>query len=487
MRRYLRGVISILLLPSLIAGWVEQAMARGAPPPNIILVYVDDQGWSGTSVQMDMNVSNSKSDFYETPNLMRFASQSMRFSNAYAPSPLCSPSRASIQTGKSPARIGMTNIIREPSYIKKINEDPKKRKKFRQEHLERKLVEPKSISGISKDDITIAEIIKRIKPEYVTGFLGKWHLGSGGPAYHGYDVHDGETWNSNGQLTPPNPKDTFGITDRALEFLTERDRDGRPFFLLVSYYAVHRKVIALDKTIKKYKGLRPGTRHSHTAYAAMTEDLDEGFGRIIDAVNTRTFRERTYIFYMSDNGAYLHNITNNKPLAKGKGTLWEGGIRVPFIVGGPGIEPGSVSDVPVIGWDLFPTFVDLIGEDISLPDGIEGGSLYDLLFDSAEDNDEINRPHGPQLVWHMPHYADSYGVTPHSAIRFGDYKYIEEYEDGKMYLYNLSTDVSESNNLAKKLPRKTEEMKMRLMRYLNEIENSVPESNPDWCWWCFWR
>lgn len=486
MRKLLVGVMLVFVLLLTINGYVESAITETEIPPNIVLIYVDDQGWTGTSVQMDSDISESKSDFYKTPNLMSFAQQSMRFSNAYASSPVCSPSRISIQTGKSPVQIGMTNIIREPNYMKRINANPKILRKYQKEHMERKLAESASANGIDKNEITIAELIKSANPEYITGHFGKWHLGSGGPAHHGYDIHDGDTWNSDGQLSAPNPKDTFGITDRTLNFLHEREKDARPFFLQISYYAVHEKVIALEKTIMKYESSHTGSRHSNTEHAAMTEDLDEGFGRIIDAIYNHPSNERTYIFYMSDNGAYLHGITNNEPLSRGKGSLWEGGIRVPFLIGGPGISPGSVSDVPVIGWDVFPTIADLIGIDTPLPEGIEGGSLLGILLD-PDGLGDINRPRGSQLVWHMPHYSDSHEVVPHSAIRIGDYKLIEVHESGHLYLYDLIADIGESSNLTQKKPNKTQEMKTKIDNYFNEIGSPSLKSNPDWCWWCFWE
>lgn len=248
--------------------YINSVKADTRKLPNVLLIYVDNQGWTGTSVQMDLKHSESKSDYYNTDNLMRLASRSVRFSNAYASSPVCSPSRISIQTGKSPAQLGMMNIVREPKYVKRINANPDLLKKYQKEHMERKLIEPDSDNGINKEEITIAEFKKSEYPEYITGHFGKWHLGSGGPGYHGYDEHDGDTWNSNGQVEPPNPKDTFGISQRAIKFLNDRVIDKRPFYLQISYYAVHKKVIALDNTIKKYASLPAGNRHSNAAHAA---------------------------------------------------------------------------------------------------------------------------------------------------------------------------------------------------------------------------
>ena len=477
----MRGINS-WLTKALFACTVWCSQANGSP--NIVLLYTDDQGWTGTSVQMDKTNPESKSDYYQTPAVETLASEGMVFSNAYAPSPMCSPSRASVQTGKSPAQLGLTDIIRQFMVQKTPSRVPEKWRRFREEQFEQKLVSGESRLGIPDKEVTIAEFIKSVNSHYVTAHFGKWHLGSGGPYLHGYDAQDGETWNSEGQLYPPNPKDTFGISDRAIHFLEKRKKDKRPYFLQVSYYAVHRDVIALPKTINAYKALPSGQRHKNPAHAAMTEDLDTSVGSILEAINRLGMEDSTYVFYMSDNGAYLLGITNNRPLAKGKAMVWEGGIRVPFIVKGPGIKPGSQSDVPVIGWDLFPTIADLIGSNSQLPAGIEGGSLRSVL---TENTGRVERLRGEQLVWFYPHYQDSIGVTPQSAIRIGKYKLIEEFESGEMFLYDLSSDLSETTNLVKSMPSKANELHTRLHSYLREVDAKYPTQNSEYCGWCFWE
>jgi arylsulfatase A-like enzyme len=469
----------ILLLAFLLAGITsnESDAVGDEVLPNVVFIFVDDQGWTGTSVQMDRDIPESKSDYYKTDNLKRLAQQSMRFSDAYAPAPVCSPSRISVETGKSPAQLSMTNIIYEPN----------PRNPQSQLNEKRKLIAPDSILGIPESEVTVAEMIKSARPEYMTAFFGKWHLGSGGPGKHGYDVHDGDTRNRDGKVKAPNPKDTFGVSNRAIRFLEEREYDNRPFFMVVSYYAVHYKIIALKQSIEKYKEQTPGRRHNHADFAAMTEDLDTGVGRVLDVLDRLKFQDNTYVFYMSDNGAYLRGFTNNIPLAKGKATVWEGGIRVPLLVRGSGIEPGSISEVPVIGWDLFPTFLDLMGIDKPLPEGVEGGSLRSVL--EAGGRGEVPRPR-EELVWHYPHYVehkDVIPVTPQSAIRIGDYKLIEDYDSETIYLYDLQNDIAESRNLATEQREKADEMRGRLHAYLSEINAPMPKKNPDWRWWRFWR
>lgn len=471
--------IWVFLLAFLLAGIVSDVSAavESEALPNVVFIFVDDQGWTGTSVQMDRNTPESKSDYYQTDNLERLAQQSMRFSNAYAPAPVCSPSRISIETGKSPAQLSMTNIIYEPN---PRNPQPPLK-------LKRKLISPDSILGIPESEVTIAEMIKSKRPEYMTAFFGKWHLGSGGPGRHGYDVHDGDTRNRDGNVKPPNPKDTIGVSNRAIRFIEERQKDSQPFFMVVSYYAVHYRIIAHEQSIENYKALSPGRRHNHAAFAAMTEELDTGVGRVLDTLDRLQLKDNTYVFYMSDNGAYLRGATNNTPLAKGKATVWEGGIRVPFLVRGNGIEPGSESDVPVIGWDLFPTFLDLMGIDKPLPEGVEGGSLRSVLESGGRG--EVPR-HREELVWHYPHYInhkDDTPVTPQSAIRIGDYKLIEEYDSETTYLYDLRSDIGESKNLASEQREKADQMRARLYAYLTEIKAPMLKKNPDWRWWRFWR
>lgn len=453
-------------MAALMAALLWTGAAVAAETPNIVLILTDDQGWTGTSVQFDDGVADSRSDFYQTPALERLASEGMRFSNAYAPHPNCSPTRLSIQTGKSPALMRMTDIIGRTKGI--FYED-------------NRLIPPQHINDIPAAELTIAELIKAARPEYVTGHFGKWHLGGGGPGQHGYDEHDGETGNREGNQPDPNPKRIFGVTKRANDFMRSHAAAGDPFFLQVSHYAVHLGIHALASTVGKYESLSPGSRHNHPGHAAMTENLDTGIGMVLDTIDDLGIGDNTYVIMTSDNGSYLKagatQVTTNLPLAGQKASLWEGGIRVPMIVRGPGVAAGSICQVPVIGWDIYPTIRDLLGIDTPLPDGVEGGSMRELLESGG--TGAVARPR-EELVWHFPHYQHAKGTKPQSAIRLGDYKLIKFYETGEVRLYDLAGDLGETRDLSAELPDKAAELDTRLSEYLDAINAPMPVVNPDY-------
>ena len=285
----------------------------GATAPNFVFILADDQSWNGTSVQMHPDRSDSKSDFYRTPNIERLAAQGMIFSHAYSPGPMCSPSRASFQTGKSPAQLRMTNVgggsPASPSH---------------------RLAFPPHSSSLPAEETTIAEVLKQAG--YQTAWFGKWHLGESGPGAHGYDESDGPTGNSDGQTDDPNnPKDIFGITERGIAFMEKNVQAGKPFYLQLWHYAVHGPVQSMEKTEEVYDGAPAGEKHQSTSYAAMTQNLDTGVGMIMDTIKELGIDDNTFVVYMSDHGAGAA-LSSNMPLNQGKGTLWEGGMRVPLIM-----------------------------------------------------------------------------------------------------------------------------------------------------------
>ncbi|MFG0329535.1 MAG: sulfatase [Phycisphaerales bacterium] len=450
-----------------LAGGCESSSraARRPDAPNIILILADDQGWTGTSVEMSDQVTPSRSDYYRTPHLQRFARDGLRFSQAYAPSPNCSPTRAAIQTGKSPAALHMTDIIN-------VSEGNPRWTMF---YDGLPLRPPRPRNALPNEEVTIAERIKAERPEYVTAHFGKWHLGGGGPTEHGYDETDGaRAWEGAGEESG-NPKDIFGITDSAIEFMSARFDDGRPFFMQVSHFAVHLPLKARPGTIEEYRRRPAGVRHHHPVHAAMTEDLDAGIGRLLGALDEFDLRDETYVIYASDNGAYtVENITNNLPLAKGKASVWEGGIRTPLIIRGPGVPANRICDEIVTGVDLFPTISALIGLDEPLPEGIEGGDLAPILFDSLEASISRSRD---EFVWHFPHYQTEKGTTPQSAIRIGDDKLIRLYETGEKYLYDLDRDPGETVNLVERQPELAVALEARLDDYLRAVGAAFPEAN----------
>ena len=447
---------------------VAEPILANTSPPNIVMILVDDQGWTGTSVQMDPSEPNSVSDFYQTPNIERLAEQGMRFSSAYASAPNCSPTRAAIQTGKSPAQLHMTDIpgptLGAPFFSSGW---------YQSNYTGRATSPPGPRRELSRNDITIGEWIKMANPDYVTAHFGKWHLAAGGPGDHGYDFHDGPNQNAHGDSDDPmDPKRIFSVTQRANEFMVDRVVADKPFFIQISHYAVHTEIQTLQDTNYKYAHLDPGRRHTATKYAAMTENLDTGVGMLLNKIDELGIADNTYVIYVSDNGAEKEP-SNNFPLVKNKASLWEGGIRVPMVVRGPNIHANSISDVPVTTTDLFPTISDLLGANTPLPEGLEGGSLRDVL---ENDGAGMVARSTEALFWHFPHYRFAGGPSPHSAVRSGDYKLIKLYETGELMLFNLAEDIREKefNNLADVEPERRDRLHQMLNDWLDQVDGSIP-------------
>lgn len=456
-RDFVRGLgacASALLAPS---------FARAATTkPNFVFILADDQGWNCLAVPMRDDIADAPSDFHQTPRLAKLASQGMRFSQAYAPAPVCAPTRAAIQTGKSPAQLHFTNVGPGASSA--------------QSHLA--VIQPAHINKLPLDETTVAELLRT--EGYATAHFGKWHLDNerveeNNPGDHGYDVHDGPSGNrGTGHDPETNPKDAFGITERASAFMEKSVADGKPFYAQLSHYAVHGPIEALAKTTEKYAALTPGKKHSVPEYAAMMEHLDTATGMIVDKLEALGVADNTYIVYMSDNGA-PKNLATNEPLAGAKGSLWEGGVRVPMIVCGPGVAKGSLCHTPVVGMDLLPTWHELAAVAEPLPKGVEGGSLTPLFKDGTG---AVKRS-SEEIVFHFPHYGMG-GARPHSTIIHGDYKLIRFYEEGQRLLFNLKDDIGEYNDLAKTSPERVAALERRLDDYLKRVDAQMPTKNPDY-------
>lgn len=451
-----------LFTASLIMGMSIGAYA--AEKPNFIFILSDDQDWTETSVQMHPDFPNSRSAFIQTPNLERLAKKGITFSSAYSPAPVCSPTRVSLQTGKSPAALHWTKAS---SPVTAANNYP---------------LLPQPINkNISTEEITIAEMLKTAG--YATAHYGKWHLSGGGPEKHGYDESDGDTGNKDAAPhKAPNPVDIFGITKRANAFMEKNTKSGVPFFMQLSHHALHYPENSSKDMLEKYAKLSGGsTEDKRVQRMAMAEHLDTGLGLIMKKVEELGIGDRTYIIYMSDNGggggggnkSKKGKAKNIRPLSAGKGGVWEGGIRVPLIICGPGVKAGAYCPSRVVGYDLYPTLCKLAQVDNKLPNGIEGGDMTPL-FNAG--TGVVERPR-KELVFHFPHYQ---GDTPHSAILLGDYKLMKWYEDGRVKLFNLSNDISESNDLSVEQPEKTVELKALLEKYLTEVDAQIPNPNPDY-------
>ena len=439
--------------------------------PNFVIFYTDDQGWADTSVRMMKDRADSASDFYQTPNLERLAREGMRFSNAYSPSPTCTASRISIQFGKTTARLQQTTVH---DVLAKMH-------------------------GIDcADELSMAHVIKAADSRYITAHFGK------GMAIRrmedsGYDITDEEDPGNHGNgnfhgdwlstknkkpLSADDPKRIFSLTGKANTFITDQVEAGRPFLLMVSHYAVHVHHAAFAETIEKYRKLPRGRvckdrdyeDPAHLTdsykigswalqYAAMLDNLDSSLGAILDTLDRTGIADNTYVIFTSDNGG---GFADNGPLAGGKARMFEGGLRVPTVVRGPGVLADAQCDIPVAQWDLLPTIHDLCGSSEPLPKGIDGGSWRLLL--THGNRGEVKRP-TPALIFHYPYYA---GI-PVSAIRLGDYKFMRQLNTGEARLYNVVEDLGEKEDLVDKMPEKARELDRLMQDYLRRVDAETIE------------
>ncbi len=435
-------------------GYSAAATKLEAAQPNIILVLSDDQSWNGLSTRMHPDLPWSASDFVRTPNIARLAKQGMRFSAAYAPASVCSPTRISLQTGKSPAQLHWTKAA--PTMTAASGY---------------KLIPPTIRKHIGREEITIAEMLKTAG--YATAHYGKWHIGGGGPGLHGYDEHDGDTGNKDAAPhKDPNPVDIFGMSRRAIAFMKKNHAAKKPFFIQLSYHALHYSENALETTKKEYQARGGRRNEKEITRGALAENLDTGVGMLMKALDELKAVDNTYFIYMSDNGA--GGGKGNGSLRGGKGGVWEGGIRVPLIIRGPNIKPNTFCHSRVVGYDLYPTFCQWSGVEAPLPKGVEGGSIIPLL---AKGEGIVKRPR-EELVFHFPHYQSKDG--PHTAILSGDLKLVRFYETDRLNLFNLRQDISESNDLAVKMPDKTKELNAKLSEYLKQVSARLPVVNPQY-------
>ncbi|UCD49174.1 MAG: sulfatase [Phycisphaerales bacterium] len=464
---------------------VSQLLARDDAParPNFVFFLIDDLGWA------DLGCYGST--FYETPNIDRLASEGTRFTNAYAACPVCSPTRASIVTGKYPARLGITQWIGGPN-------EPTPYRHY-----------------LPLQEVTIAEALKQA--EYATGFVGKWHLSTRGedrfeyyPDRQGFDVNIGGDWSGAPptyfhpyekrgrklETMPPGGKEgeylTDRLTDESLRFL-EANKD-KPFLLYLSHYAVHTPIESKQALTEKYQAKaktlpalegphaqpvygRYQTRmvQDNAPYAGMVQSVDESVGRVMDKLEELGLEENTVVIFMSDNGGLStvprEGPTCNLPLRAGKGWLYEGGIREPMLIKWPGAaKPGSVCDETVTSTDFYPTMLEMAGLPLRPAQHVDGVSLVPLLKKTGT----LQRD---AIYWHYPHYHGS-GNRPSGAVRAGDYKLIEWYEDGHVELYNLRDDLSEQKDLAAAEPAKTAELRQMLHAWRNRMNGKMPAGAP---------
>jgi arylsulfatase A-like enzyme len=453
--------------------------------PNIVFIVIDDMGWR--------DIGCYGSTFYETPNIDRLAQQGMVFSDAYASCPVCSPTRASILTGKYPARVGVTQFIGG--------------------HAVGKLCDVPYFHQLPVQEISLATTLRN--GGYQTWHVGKWHLGKW-VKRHGFDINiGGGDWGHprKGYFSPwgistleDGPEGEYltdRLTDEALGLIENRDQD-RPFLLNLWHYTVHTPIQAPEHLVEKYrkkmhemgldkeKTFEEGDyfpcRHkrnqrinrrllqSDPTYAAMIENLDTNIGRVLECLKNNDLEDDTIVVFTSDNGGLSTAEgapTCNAPLAEGKGWMYEGGTREPLIVRWPKVvEAGSHCDVPVTSTDFYPTFLESAGLPALPRQHCDGVSVLPLLKGAKH----LERD---AIFWHYPHYGNQ-GDTPGSSIRSGSFKLIEHFEDGRLELYDLETDIEEKDNLAGKLPDKAAVLHQQLVEWRESIGAAIPEPNPNW-------
>lgn len=458
--------------------------------PNIIFILMDDMGW------MDLGCYGSS--FYETPNLDRLATQGMRFTDAYAACPVCSPTRASLLTGKYPATLGITDWI---DWGGKTHP------------CRGKLVDVPYLKELPSTEFSLASALAA--GGYQTWHVGKWHLGGPdhSPLQHGFEVNIGGcAWGmpQHGYFSPwqipgmadaePGTYLTDHLTDQAIGLIQERG--DKPFFLNFAHYAVHTPIQAPPELVAKYQAKAKAlgldtqdaveegevfpTQHkghlrvqrrklqSDPTYAAMVENLDWNVGRLLDALEEMGLAQDTLIVFTSDNGGLATaegSPTCNAPLNEGKGWMYEGGTREPLLVRWPGqVEAGSTCTQPVTSPDFYPTLLEAAGLPLVPEQHVDGTSFLPAL------RGDVSFQRDP-IFWHYPHYGNQ-GGTPGSSVRQGDYKLIEFFEDGRLELYNLRTDIGETRNLATELPAVVEGLHAQLRQWRESIEAKIPQRAP---------
>jgi arylsulfatase A len=442
-------VVPLLLV---VVAWCIECAAQERPArPNVVLILADDLGWA------DLACYGNR--YNESPHIDRLAAEGMRFTQFYA-GPVCSPTRANLQSGQDQARFGITQHI------------PGHRRPFA------RLIDPVVAPHLPLEVETFAERLR--DAGYATGYFGKWHLGGAGfgPAEQGWQT----VVECQGNTVPPRiaggertRRTAEFLAERAVEFI-ERHKN-QPFVIQISHFAVHIPLSTTPELLAKYQAKPPVEAYpSRPEYAGLLEELDRSVGRTVEAIDRLGLAERTLILFLSDNGGLETQqdgtiVTSNRPLRGEKGTLYEGGIRIPAIARWRGHVPAATQcDTPATTIDVYPTLLELAGT-APLPDQpLDGVSLAALVRDPAA------RLARDTLTWHLPHYHHS---TPASAIRRGDWKLIEFFEDGAVELYNLRDDLAETSNLAADQPETAAALREELAAWRKRVGARLPRPNPD--------
>ncbi len=457
--------------------WLPRSAAEESPPLNVIVILADDLGWA------DLGCYGA--DVHQTPNIDRFASQGVRFTQAYASAPVCSPTRAALLTGKYPARLHMT------VWFEQSRNPPRNHK----------LIPPVTVGNLPHAEVTIAERLS--DAGYFTAHIGKWHLGAAShyPQTQGFDVNIGGTfwgapstffypyrgrWSNSEELRYV-PHLEWGQTG---EYLTDRLTDealatidrvaDRPFFLHLAYHTVHTPIEGKPDVVNRFtKEIRPEHHHQNAGYAAMVHSLDENVGRILQKLKALEIDEHTLVIFTSDNGGFVNvhrgqQVTNNHPLRSGKGSLYEGGIRVPLIVRLPGTTPtGAVCEEMVLSMDLHPTIAAMADCPVADRDeDLDGLDVSRILKDPAA---RLSRD---TVFFHYPHYYPT--TTPVSAVRSGPWKLLEYHEDGRAELYHLGDDPGETNDVAAQRADQVKLLRKKLAKWRDDVDAQMPRPNPNY-------
>ena len=500
-----KHLVLITLIMAFAAFAVNAKPESNIAKPNIVLFLIDDLGWA------DLGVTGST--FYETPNIDRLASEGVFFSDAYAANPVCSPTRASVLTGKYPSRIGLTN-------------HSGSRGSMGPGHM---LTPPEVKGNMPAGDTTLAEVLKQAG--YSTAHIGKWHLQTHHakgrehyPEANGFDLNiAGHKMGQPGSYYFPytskqhpstnvpdmddgKPGDylTDALTDKAIKFIEQQGE--KPFFLNIWYYTVHTPIMPNKAKLKKYRkkakamGLdiqdKQGIKdhqsmsrsvQSNESYACMVESMDENIGRILETLKRLKLEQDTIVVFLSDNGGLStgpgpNMPTSNLPLRTGKAWLYEGGIRSPLIIKLPGkVKAGLRSKEPVVSTDIYPTLLELAGLPLLPQQHVDGVSLNSLLDGGEQSLDR------EAIYFHYPHYHHINTMGPAGAVRAGDYKLIEVFETGKVELYNLREDIGESKNLAQQNPQLTAKLTKMLHDWRKQSGALMTTPNPEYVKAKDWR
>ncbi len=455
-----KQLLSLIYAAVLIVSALPAAENPANRPPNVIVMLIDDMGMT------DLSCYGSK--FYESPNIDQLARDGVRFTQGYSACTVCSPTRAALLTGKYPARLHLTDWI--SGHVRP--------------HAKLKIPEWKQF--LAFEEITLAEQLK--SAGYATASIGKWHLTPGlkegdeayYPDKHGFDLNIGGY--HRGQ--PPSYVSPYGIPTLKDgpkgEFLTDREaaesvkfieaNKDKPFFLYLPHYAVHQPIAGKADVIAKFKAKdTTGLKQKNATYAALISTVDESLATIRAALKRLKLEDNTIIIFNSDNGGLLPT-TDNSPLRAGKGSAYEGGVRVPLIVHWPGVtKAGTIENTPAISLDLYPTILEMTGIK-PLQSQVDGVSLAPLLKSGT-------KPDREAIFWHYPHYHPG-GATPYSAVRSGDYRLVHFYEDGRDEMYNLALDVSEARDLAATEPDRAKALRSKLDAWLKSVDAQLPTPNP---------